>query len=125
MPTEDEVGYRHPPLSTRFRPGVSGNPSGRPKRQRTLADEIAVVLNEIATIREEGRKVAVTKRRAIARELVKLAVSGDLRAASIVLSSSGKADEDFEETEPTPADCQILEHMKTRNGRRETRTRKR
>ena len=30
-PSEYEVGYAKPPLSTRFRRGQSGNPSGRPK----------------------------------------------------------------------------------------------
>jgi hypothetical protein len=29
------VGFRRPPLHTRFKPGVSGNPSGRPKTART------------------------------------------------------------------------------------------
>ena len=28
---EEKVGYRKPPAKTRFKPGQSGNPSGRPK----------------------------------------------------------------------------------------------
>ena len=34
MPERDDVvGYKSPPRSTRYRPGVSGNPKGRPKRK--------------------------------------------------------------------------------------------
>jgi hypothetical protein len=35
---DDEIGYGKPPLSGRFRPGVSGNPSGRPKRKPNAAE---------------------------------------------------------------------------------------
>jgi len=37
------VGYGAPPLETRFRPGQSGNPAGRPKR-KTLTERIAALL---------------------------------------------------------------------------------
>jgi hypothetical protein len=30
------VGFRRPPAATRFKPGVSGNPTGRPNRMREL-----------------------------------------------------------------------------------------
>ena len=41
-----EVGYGKPPLSGRFRAGVSGNPKGRPKRKATpLAELIKTALN--------------------------------------------------------------------------------
>ena len=31
-----KVGYKRPPVSTRFKPGSSGNPKGRPKGQRNF-----------------------------------------------------------------------------------------
>ena len=37
------VGYGVPPLETRFRPGQSGNPAGRPKR-KTLSERIGDLL---------------------------------------------------------------------------------
>ena len=33
-----EVGYGKPPHHTRFKPGVSGNPRGRPKDAKNLID---------------------------------------------------------------------------------------
>lgn len=30
-----DVGYAKPPVGTRFKPGQSGNPKGRPRGQRT------------------------------------------------------------------------------------------
>ena len=35
-----EVGYGRPPKETRFTPGKSGNPKGRPKRKRSLAADL-------------------------------------------------------------------------------------
>lgn len=31
-----EVGYRKPPRATRFQPGKSGNPNGRPKKAKSI-----------------------------------------------------------------------------------------
>jgi Family of unknown function (DUF5681) len=35
----DKVGYQNPPKHTQFKPGVSGNPSGRP-RKKNLPSEV-------------------------------------------------------------------------------------
>ena len=32
----EKVGYGRPPLTTRFKPGESGNPRGRPKGSKSL-----------------------------------------------------------------------------------------
>jgi hypothetical protein len=37
---QDDVGYRKPPKSSRFRAGSSGNPSGKKKGTRNFATEI-------------------------------------------------------------------------------------
>ena len=42
---DDAVGYASPPKRTRFKPGRSGNPSGRPKRQPSFR---AALLAELA-----------------------------------------------------------------------------
>jgi hypothetical protein len=39
-----EIGYGRPPIHTRFKPGQSGNPAGRPKGAQNSATEIAAEL---------------------------------------------------------------------------------
>ena len=52
-----EVGYGKPPHHTRFRPGASGNPKGRPKGVNNLATDIKNALASKITVRLEERGV--------------------------------------------------------------------
>jgi uncharacterized protein DUF5681 len=79
------VGYKRPPRHTRFRPGQSGNPRGRPKGTRDLATDLAEELSERISVQDGGRRVRVSKQRALLKALVEKALSGDTRAAGIVL----------------------------------------
>lgn len=56
MKRKYKVGYKRPPEATQFKPGVSGNPHGRPKGSKTklkrasgnYTDHIRNIANEIA-----------------------------------------------------------------------------
>jgi hypothetical protein len=48
----DRVGYRRPPEHTRWRKGRSGNPTGRPKRATSFADDLIAELSEIIQVTE-------------------------------------------------------------------------
>jgi hypothetical protein len=41
-----DVGYKKPPEQHRWRSGQSGNPSGRPKKEKTFTQEVADILYE-------------------------------------------------------------------------------
>ena len=41
-----EVGYGKPPRHTRFEPGRSGNPRGRPSRSKNLSTLLSEALSE-------------------------------------------------------------------------------
>jgi hypothetical protein len=83
-PGEYEVGYGRPPEHTRFRPGQSGNPRGRPKRAAPAAGDLAGTIIELLDERIElmrgGQPVRMTARRAIAHQVVNRAVKGDSKA---------------------------------------------
>ena len=81
-----KTGYRHPPLATRYRPGTSGNPRGRPKGARNLATIVASTLAERVVVTENGRRKRITKLEAAVKQLVNRAASGEARSMSLLLA---------------------------------------
>ena len=84
--SEEKVGKGRPPLSTRFRPGQSGNPSGRSKRARDLAAIAARAFAEKVEVRENGRRRRITKLEASVKQLVNRAAGGDQRATQFAFA---------------------------------------
>lgn len=85
-----EVGYRRPPVSTRFQKGKSGNPRGRPRnRQRQVPHD--GVLGQMVTIREDGRERRVTAAEAFLLQLTQKGLAGDSAAARSSLDAIEKA----------------------------------
>jgi Family of unknown function (DUF5681) len=81
-----KVGYRRPPLATRFPPGTSGNPRGRPKGAPNLATVLASTLAERVVVTENGRRKRITKLEAAVKQLVNRAASGEARSMSLLLA---------------------------------------
>jgi len=75
-----EVGYRRPPLHTRFQAGVSGNPSGRRKGAKNLRTLVEDILREEIPLREGSVTKKITKAEAVVRGLVIGAMKGDSRS---------------------------------------------
>jgi hypothetical protein len=82
------VGYAKPPSDTRFKPGQSGNPGGRPKRAKNFATAIEDELRARVTVTENGVRRKVSKREVIAKRLVNRAAEGDLRALPLLLNET-------------------------------------
>jgi hypothetical protein len=85
-PAAARVGYCRPPVETRFRPGQSGNPRGRPKGARNLSTIVAAALNERVAVNENGRRRRITKLEAAVKQLVNRAASGEARATQLLLA---------------------------------------
>lgn len=78
------VGYGKPPLHTRFRPGQSGNPAGRPRGAKDLATLVKKALDRRVAAAETGRRRRPSKREAVIERLVDRALDADLRATKML-----------------------------------------
>ena len=87
-----DVGFGKPPKETRFKPGQSGNPRGRPKRNPVaLIDSILEALNRFLPRADRRRLNLETLYEYGIKRLVDRAVGGDLAAAGILLDVRAKA----------------------------------
>jgi hypothetical protein len=87
-----EVGYRKPPTHTRFKPGQSGNPRGRPRGAKNRSSHIPTVNQErmkdvvieeayrMIGIREGDRLVEIPMIQAVLRSVAVNAAKGNQRA---------------------------------------------
>jgi hypothetical protein len=85
-PEDHKVGYGKPPKSGQFKKGISGNPSGRPKKPSDFASELKKELQSKVTINENGQKKVIKKSEGVAKQVVNKALSGNLPAVRLVIS---------------------------------------
>jgi len=76
--TDDyEVGYGKPPKKSQFQKGVSGNPTGRPKKARDLGATLVREANSLAPIIDNnGQKVRISKHEVAVKVLLNGAMKG-------------------------------------------------
>lgn len=89
---EYEVGYGRPPEASRFRPGQSGNPKGRPKRSRNLKTELEEAVRARIALAIDGERQMTTKLRAAVEVLLAKALRGDVRAIGAVFDLMARYD---------------------------------
>jgi hypothetical protein len=109
------VGYGRPPLHTRFKPGRSGNPSGRPKKRPTLGADLAEELAELVPA-DDGDTIPITRQRALLRKLLTMALSGNMKAANLVLALTVQEPEEDRSEEPAEVDREICEAFMEHQG---------
>ena len=122
MPPDDErdyeVGYGKPPRHTRFEPGRSGNPRGRPPGAKNMKTLLSKALNELVVVTEPGGRRKVSKREAIVTQLVNRSAKGDYKAIQILLGMLRdiESDTDPHSSDPTftEADQQIIQRIRSR-----------
>jgi Family of unknown function (DUF5681) len=122
MPPDDErdyeVGYGKPPRHTRFEPGRSGNPRGRPPGAKNMKTLLSKALNELVIVTEDGGRRKVSKREAIVTQLVNRSAKADYKAIQILLGMLRdiKSDTDPHSSDPTftEADQQIIQRIQAR-----------
>lgn len=81
------VGYKRPPKHSRFKPGQSGNPRGRPKGSKSLPTLVRQALGRKVKLTDRGQTKQVTVLEALLRRLVEVGlVKGELRAIEKLLT---------------------------------------
>ena len=86
-PPTYKVGKGRPPAKSRWRPGQSGNPTGRPKGSKNLDTILTEILNgKIKYTTKSGKERTISVREAILKKIGQKALNGDLKSADYLLA---------------------------------------
>lgn len=80
-----EVGYGKTPVASRFKPGQSGNPKGRPKQRSSNQSVLEATLRRQVRVVENGFEQRLENVEVLFRSLVNRAIKGDNRATLLLL----------------------------------------
>ena len=100
--TKYEIGYCNPPKKSRFNPGQSGNPNGRPKGSKNTDTIFLKALNSKITVKENGKTCKKSAREVIIKRAMQNALSGDLKSAIFLLNKLEKIENKKEEYNKFP-----------------------
>jgi Family of unknown function (DUF5681) len=81
-----QVGYRKPPMHTRFQKGHSGNPAGRPRVAKSFRTLTLQLFGEEVSITENGREQVRSRLQVIFTQIVNKAALGDSRFQALLLA---------------------------------------
>jgi hypothetical protein len=82
---DNRVGYRRPPKHSRFQPGQSGNPGGRPLGVKSLSDIVRKIVGQKVTVTENGRTRRIPRLEAILLRAAGEASRGDAASLRLLL----------------------------------------
>ena len=116
-----EVGFRKPPRHSRFKPGQSGNPTGRKRSVQTSdwEDPLKAILQLKIPILWDGKRIRVPAFKALMMNTLKKALSGCTKSTKLLLDSTDgfKSIVAEEKRQITEADRAFLVDLYKRAGR--------
>lgn len=86
MTEEIKVGYKNPPVHTRFKSGQSGNPKGRPKGSLNFTTIAQRELDAKVMIKEGNKQIKLSKKEVVIKSVINNAINGDKKYAEICLN---------------------------------------
>ena len=117
MPKNYSVGYRKPPLNSRFPPGRSGNPRGKPRGTMSFKTAFLRELNSPIVVEDQGRRRRMSRHEVLIKSLVNKALKGDHRSIKLVFDTLAQLERSGPlESKPQSlaTDQKIMERLKTR-----------
>lgn len=79
-----EIGYGKPPKKGQFKKGVSGNPSGRPKKPSDFLSALLREANSEVTINEKGKRKVVKMIEVVSKQVMTKAATGNIQAQRLL-----------------------------------------
>jgi hypothetical protein len=79
------IGYCRTPVRTRYKPGQSGNPKGRPKRQCNVRTVLQKALEQKITVRERDQTRTVSRLDAVVLKVISGALNGDPKSVNSLI----------------------------------------
>lgn len=89
-----------------FGAGNCANPRGRPRKGKSMYDEVARELQAKVTITENGKRKRVSKLAANAKQIANQGASGEIRAAKMAVDFALRAEKERD----APPEAQPLSH---------------
>ena len=80
----DEVGNGKPPKSGQFKKGISGNHSGRPKKQSDFLSALLREANSEVPITENGKRKVVKMIEVVAKQVMTKAATGNIQSQRLL-----------------------------------------
>ncbi|MBW0006901.1 MAG: hypothetical protein JO335_04215 [Sphingomonas sp.] len=99
-----KVGYKRPPLETRFKPGMSGNPTGKRKRRRSLSEQLDRILAEKLSVTEGGIAKRMNREEVFLRQTVTRAIAGDRQFGKLLIDYLSRRQESAPEESTSATD---------------------
>jgi len=109
-----EVGFGKPPTATRFKPGETRNPKGRPRGSKNVTTILRKEADEKMEFVEDGKRKKMTKMEIATRQQINKAVKGDTKAYAHAFDALRKEEaraEQYAAPAAPPFDSRDLEAM--------------
>jgi hypothetical protein len=88
-----EIGYGKPPKSAQFRKGISGNPTGRPKKPIDFDERLLRAADAKVVVNEHGVRRKLTKHDVVIAQLLNKSMKGEPSAMRILFAAYRQASE--------------------------------
>lgn len=102
-PRDYQIGYKKPPVATRFKKGNRANPRGRPRGSKNLATLLERALDAAADADASETHGRLTKRDLVVARLVERSAGADLAATKLLFELLRKVDPRMVTTPADPA----------------------